>query len=176
MSTPTDILLFESPPPLKVRAIAWLSVATLACCLPGSVFVFRHMTRNNFSPELAPLWSRVTMALVIASLGIGFFVGMLFYLKRYATRLIQVSGRDELRVETLRWFGREVRTLNAGQIASASYHRGPFSNPAGVSVDAPWYWVRVNGSRSFLLDAQGTFHRPDALARLLPAEAEVEAE
>lgn len=160
-------LLFESPPPGKIRAVTWFSAAVLAGCLPASYYTLTGMTQMPASPELAPLGTRLAVAALIAVLGGGFFGGMLAYLGYYTTRLTLADDASQVHVETLRLFGRQVRTLPISRIASTSYHRGQLAFPGGVSVDAPWYWVRVQDERGFLLDAQGTFADRGALAKVL---------
>lgn len=160
-------LLFESPAPGKIRAVTWFSAAVLAGCLPASYFTLTGMTQMPASPELAPFGTRLATAGLIAALGGGFLIGMLVYLRYYTTRLTLAENMTDVHVETLRLLGRQVRTLPIGRITSTSYHRGQLAFPGGVSVDAPWYWVRVQGERGFLLDAQGKFLDRDALAKVL---------
>lgn len=160
-------LLFESPPPGKIRAVTWFSAAILAGCLPATYYTLTGMTQMPVSPELAPLGTRVATAGLIAALGGGFLGGMLAYLGYYTTRLTLADDAAQVHVETLRLFGRTVRTLPISRITSTSYHHGKLAIPGGVSVDAPWYWVRVQGERGFLLDAQGKFFDRGVLGKVL---------
>lgn len=166
-----DLLLFESPSPWKIRALTVCFAAVLVFCAACSRDVLHHMTRNAISPELAPLSWRVAAAIIISGAGVAFFGGMLIFMRFYCTRLFQVAGQDQVRVETLRLFCRRERTLAASRIVSASYYRGKFSSDLRptVQVDAPWFWVSVSGGRGFLLDVQGNFLESAALAKLLTA-------
>lgn len=162
-----DTLIYESPPPRKIRALAGLSVVVFLFSLLAAHFVFTRMTGNDLPAELAPLAARLALAAVIAVLGGGFFAGMLFYLTVYATRLTRVAGTDRIRVETLGIIGRKVRTLASDQMVRGSYHRGQAKGRHGLSVDAPWFWMSVKDERGFLIDAAGWHLKTDSLAKLL---------
>ena len=127
------------------------------------------------SPELAPLGTRLATAALIAVLGGSFFGGMLVYLGYYTTRLTLTDDACQVLVETLRLFGRHVRTLPISRITSTSFHRGQLTFLGGVSVDAPWYWVQVQNERGFLLDAQGKFLDRGALGTVLSTTSEPDA-
>lgn len=133
---------------------------------------FQHMTSDSHSMELAPLWQRIAFLTVIAFISIVFFAGMLIYLRFYCTRLVLLAGDQQIRVETLRLFGRHERILDSNRISSTSYHEGKLDT--GVfwvpSVDAPWFWVTVGGGRGFILDLQGQFPEAETLATILPSK------
>ena len=53
----------------------------------------------------------------------------------------------------------------------SGYHAGRMDNPGGVSVDAPWFSLRLRGrSWPLIVDAQGDFPDPELAARLLKAD------
>ncbi len=166
---PTEQVLFESPPVGRIRALTWGAAALIPPGLLWSSFILQHMTAHEDSPELASLTARIVMAICVSGFCIGLFAAMALYLTYYTTRLTQLAGGLFVEVETLRLFGRHVRTLPVSQIASASWHRGKVDYASGQSVDAPWFWVKVTGDKGFLLDAQGQFFDDKVLDALLTA-------
>ena len=164
-----DGLLFQSPSPLKIQILTWAFGAVQAFCLVAAYWCFTTMVTEVGDAALAPLWQRLLTAGFIVLAGLLFFGGMLVYLPFYTTRLWVVPGTDQVQVETLRLWGRRLRTLAMGDVASTAYHEGKVNYQAGHSVDAPWFWVKVKGGRGFLLDLQGEFFDTEALAQVLSA-------
>ena len=164
-----EVALFASPSPTKIRVVTWVFLALLPACLGGASFIVTHLTAREGDPELASLAMRGTLALCVVGMSLVPFLGMWWYQGSYATRIDLLPPGDRLRVETLRLFGLRQRTLSVAQVRSASYHRGHLAYPGRPSVDAPWFWVDVEGSRSFLIDVQGEFCDSAALGRVLRA-------
>jgi TMEM70/TMEM186/TMEM223 protein family len=164
---PKPVLLFESPPTFKVRALTWFLAGVMIFCFVGSVFVFGNMIEGDGSKNPAPLWQRIVFAAAIVCISISMFVPMWLYLKYYTVRLSCTPDTGQMTVETMRLFGVSTRTLSSSQIESATFHRGKFDNGLTVSVNAPWFRVKVKEGRGFLLDAQGRFFDADALDKLL---------
>jgi hypothetical protein len=165
----TDILIYESPKPTKIRALTWFAAVVMVFCAVAATFVFEHMTENEGSPELASLTMRLMMSTIIGGIGIGMFAAMLIYLTYYTTRLKTNARGDQIYVETLRLIGTATRTLKSTQIDSSAYHHGQLNLVRAPSVDAPWFWVKVISGKGFLLDLHGTVMDVDALTGLLTA-------
>ena len=128
------------------------------------------MNPDEFSSETSLFWTQILLSAFIAAIGIMFFGGMMLYLTYYTTRLSLLPDTDQVHVETLRLWGRRVRTLSSNQVESTAYHEGKVSySSAAPSVKAPWFWVKVHGGKGFLLDIQGDFFDIDAIAKLLSA-------
>lgn len=164
-----EVRLFASPSPTKIRVLTWAFLALLPACLGWASFIVNHMTANEDPSKLAPLGMRVALALAVIAISVLPFSGLAWYHGLYATRIDLLPPGDRIRVETLTLFGRWQRSLSAAQVRSASYHRGHVAYPGRPSVDAPWFWVQVQGSRGFLIDAQGEFFDRAALGHLLTA-------
>lgn len=106
-------------------------------------------------------------AAVIGGLGVGFFLAMLAYLRRYAVRLLLLPETQHLRVTTLRLFGTDDLDVPFSALVQAKFHRGRWVSLWTPSVNAPYYWIRVTDGRSFLIDMRGEFRNRKGLDGLL---------
>ena len=84
----------------------------------------------------------------------------------YVANLVYDEPNDRLHLRTLSFFGNRDRGFPAAAIESTNFHDG-FFWAGGVTVDAPWYSLRVRGARwPFIVDAQGIFLDPELGRRL----------
>lgn len=170
----SETTLYESCGTIKVRLLTWGTFVVLLLCVLAGYWVFHNLIGDEATRELASHGTRLAVGLavglLIPFLGLPFFLGMLVYQRYYATRLVYLSDGDEIRVHTLALFGDRERTIPISRVESASYHRGKLHIPGGVYVDAPWFWVRVRGGRSFLLDVNGQFSHEHLLKKILSDE------
>lgn len=108
--------------------------------------------------------------IVVAALGVLFAVGMWAYGRRYIRTILFDPDRQMLHLRMLGMFGDKSFSLPAAQVERSTFSAGRLVNPMGVSVDAPWFSVRIRGRHwPLILDAQGHFLEEELLRRLLKA-------
>ncbi|WP_420125183.1 hypothetical protein [Longimicrobium sp.] len=117
---------------------------------------------------LKPLAIRVLFGIGFGVSGIAIIAGILLYLQLYVMRIEEDEASDAFRV-TVAGFGRP-RTIQLGEVTGMGYNHGMF-DAGGVSVNAPWYSLRLRGRRfGLIVDLQGDFHDQQAVERLLAGE------
>ena len=154
-----------------VRFVTWFLCAVMVGSLFAAQGVYRHLLASDGSAELAPYGQRLTWALVIGGLGVTMFAAMVCYLRVYALGLLLLPDERRLRVTTLRLFGTRDRDVSFDALSKARRHRGRWNSMWTPSVNAPYYWVRVHGGGSFLVDVNGEFRNRKALDGLLALDA-----
>jgi hypothetical protein len=144
----------------------WALLLVSAACAVGAVGVGVDLGRTyGLRPAdggvLKPLPVRLAWAGGVASLGLGFFGGMLVYGACYVTRLaLDAEGRAVLVRTLLR-----TRTIPVAEVAGGAYHAG--RTALRQQVNAPWQSLRVRGRRlPYVLDVQGEVRDAEALGRL----------
>jgi len=155
----------------RVRFIMLLSlVSALAACWFGWDLFQTFGSRPADGGRLAPFAVRLAWGLGVAGLGVMFAIGMWVYGRQYVRTISVDPARSALQVRTLGMFGDETTSFPATNVKRSTFFGGRLNNPAGVSVNAPWFNVWIQGRRlPFILDAQGIFHDPPLLDRLLKA-------
>lgn len=113
---------------------------------------------------LRPLSTRMLWGVAWAVPGLAIIAGIVAYLQCYVTR-IEADDAGGYRV-TVAGFGRGLEFgLNA--VTRAGFNDG-VSNAGGISVNAPWYSVRLRGRRlPLIVDLQGDFLDEHAVDRLI---------
>ena len=169
---PADVgqLLFDSDEASKVRMVTWFLFVVMLGSLYTARLIYWYMIEGGGSTELAPFGLRLGMALAVGGVGLAMFLPMLLYLRLYAVRVVLVPERRCLRVTTMRLFGTRSRDVPLDAVMKTEYHHGRMRIRRGRGVNAPWYWVRVKGGGSFLMDAHGWFHDAAKLGHLLGLE------
>ncbi|MGZ8312706.1 MAG: hypothetical protein ACXWU1_05645 [Allosphingosinicella sp.] len=156
----------------KVRAMMLLS---LACAAGGAWWGWDLFSTYGLRPadggELASLPERLAWGLVVSSLGFAFAAGMWAYGQLYVSAIRFDEEADRLLVRTVGFLAGRVRSYARSDVIESGYHAGRMDNPGGVSVDAPWFSLRLRGRRwPLIVDAQGDFPDPELAARLLRAD------
>jgi hypothetical protein len=160
---------------VKVRFLMWFSLACAAGALVAARDLFlTYGTRPADGGVLASLAVRMAWSGTVAALGLGFAFGMWLY-GCYAVREIWwLPAEHRLRIVTYRFVGSRTETVGAAEITGAQARRDRFratdllGNPAGISVDAPWIAVRLQGRRwPLVLDLQGLVTNSDRLRAVL---------
>ena len=167
--------IYEANGAPMVRLVTWFLFAVMVASLFAAQGIYQHMIAGDGSYELASHRDRIVWALIVGGVGVAMFVPMLFYLRVYAVRLLLLPDERRLRVTTLRLFGTHDRDVPFDALAQAGYHRGRWESIWTPSVNAPYYWVRVRGGNSFLLDLNGEFRNRAGLDGLLGLGAAVDA-
>jgi hypothetical protein len=152
----------------------WFILLVCLICGGGMIFAGGYMLLNyGMQPEdggvLKPLASRMLMGGLLALPGAALIAAILLYLQLYVTRIEEDDGGDGFRV-TVAGFG-SPRTLNGADVAGVSYHDG-ISHAGGMSVNAPWYRLRLRGRRfPLIVDMQGDFRDERAVDRLVKGKS-----
>lgn len=116
---------------------------------------------------LKPLGVRVWGAIAWGVPGVAFIVGILAYLQCYVTR-IETDDVGGYRV-TVAGVG-APKEFGLDGVAGAGYNDG-VAHAGGVSVNAPWYSLRLRGRRlPLIIDLQGSFPDERAVIRLLDGQ------
>jgi|SRR5829696_4813336 len=148
----------------------WFILLVCMICGGGMVVAGGYMLLNyGMQPEdggvLKPLTSRLLMGGLFALPGAALIAAILLYLQLYVTRIEEDPEGDGFRV-TVAGFG-APRTIKPEDVAGAGYNDG-ISHAGGISVNAPWYSVRLHGRRfPLIIDMQGDFHDEHAVERLI---------
>lgn len=116
---------------------------------------------------LKPLSTRVLTGIAWGVPGIAVIVGILAYLQCYVTR-IEADDASGYRV-TVAGIGAPLEFGMDG-VARVGFNDG-ISHAGGISVNAPWYSVRLRGRRlPLIIDLQGNFLDERAVIRLIDGE------
>ena len=148
----------------------WFVLLICVICGGGMVFVGGYMLLNyGMHPDdggvLKPLTSRVLMGGVFALPGFAILAAIGLYLQLYVTRIEEDEAGNGFRV-TIAGFG-APRIINPDDVAGAGYNEG-ISHAGGISVNAPWYSLRLRGRRfPLIVDMQGDFLDEYAVDRLI---------
>ena len=143
-----------------------------ALCAAGAVYwgwdlFSTYGTAPGDGGVLAPIGQRLAWGLGVAGLGLAFLAAMWSYGRLYATRIRYDPAADALHVGTLEFLATRTRVHAASDVEDSSYHHGRMQGE-GVSVDAPWFTLRLRGRRwPLIVDAQGVFPDRALAARLL---------
>lgn len=148
----------------------WFVLLICVICGAGGLLVGGYMLLNyGLHPDdggvLKPLTSRILMGSAFALPGAAILAAILLYLQLYVTRIEEDDADDGFRV-TVAGFG-HPRTIHPQDVAGLGYNDG-ISNAGGISVNAPWYSLRLHGRRfGLIIDLQGDFIDQPAVERLL---------
>lgn len=148
----------------------WFVVFICVVCGGGLIFPGGYLFLNyGLHPDdggvLKPLMSRILMGGVFAVPGMAIIAAILLYLRCYVTRVELDDAARAYRV-ALAGPGRTL-AFNHDDIARVGYNDG-ISHTGGISVNAPWYSVRLRGRRfPLIIDVQGDFVDEDAVRRLV---------
>lgn len=151
----------------------WFVVLVCVICGGGLVFAGGYLLLNyGLHPEdggvLKPLTSRILMGAVLALPGLAIIGAILLYLQLYVARIEEDEAGDAFRV-TIAGFGRPL-AIHPGDVAGVGYDDG-ISHAGGMSVNAPWYSLRLRGRRfGLIVDMQGDFLDEHAVDRLLEGQ------
>lgn len=155
---------------IKVRGVM---IMALACAAGGCWWGWDMFQTYGIRPadggRLAPFGTRLALGLFLASLGLAFAIGMWLYGKLYvgSVRFDEMMNLIHVRTIEFIFFGRDL-SFPPSAVDGAGWHEGKSDFGEGVSVDAPWYSVRIAGRRwPLILDAQGHFPDRPLAARLL---------
>jgi hypothetical protein len=152
----------------------WFVVLICVICGGGMVFAGGYLLLNyGMQAEdggvLKPLTSRILMGGVFALPGLAIIAAIGLYLQLYVTRIEANEEGDGFRV-TVAGAG-APQTINPADIVGSGYNDG-ISHAGGISVNAPWYSLRLRGHRfPLIIDLQGDFHDQHAVERLIEGKA-----
>jgi hypothetical protein len=117
---------------------------------------------------LKPLTTRILLGGWFAAAGLAIIAGILLYLYCYVARIEADDAGPGFRV-TLATPGRKL-IVNPDDVVRVGYSDG-ISHAGGISVNAPWYSVRLRGRRfPLIVDMQGDFLDEPAVDRLIEGE------
>ena len=117
---------------------------------------------------LKPLGTRVLLGGGFGAAGLAIIAGILLYLCCYVARIEADDAGPRFRV-TLAAPGRTL-VINPDDVVRVGYNEG-ISHAGGISVNAPWYSLRLRGRRfPLIVDMQGDFVDQHAVDRLIEGE------
>lgn len=147
----------------------WFAVPLLFLCGVGLAFVgVFFFTSYGLDPVdggvLKPFWLRALLGGLHAGGGVALMIFTPLYLQCYVTR-IEVDGGDRFRV-SIAGIGRGPE-IRVGDVVRAGFNDG-IAHTGGISVNAPWYSLRLRGRRlPLIIDLQGDFKDAHAVDRLM---------
>lgn len=150
----------------------WFVLLISLLCGAGMIAVGGYMLLSyGLEPRdggvLKPLATRILVGAAFALPGAAIVAGILTYLRCYVTR-IEADDAGGFSI-TLAGFGRRL-SVQLGDVVRAGFHEGR-SHAGGISVNAPWYSVRLRGRRlPLIVDLQGDFLDEPAVHRLMDGE------
>jgi hypothetical protein len=112
---------------------------------------------------LKPLQSRLLAGSIGLLIGVLPLAGMHWYLRRYIVSL--VTDGTLLVVQVAGWFMPHTVTFNVSDLSAIDLREGGHSPGVGVSVNAPWYALKIAG-RTYIVDANNAHFDERALRRL----------
>lgn len=150
----------------------WFLVVILVLCGAGLIAVGGSMLQSYGLAEadgvLRPLATRILVGGFFALPGAAVVAAMVAYLRCYVTRIEADDAGSGFRV-TLAGTGRAL-SIQPGDVVRVGYNEG-ISRAGGISVNAPWYGVRLRGRRlPLIVDMQGDFLDRSAVKRLIEGE------
>jgi hypothetical protein len=161
------VIFDAGPQRWKVWFVALISLATGgALVVLGGWLLTTYGLQPMDGGVLKPLQTRLLMALASATPGAAIIAGILAYLQCYVTR-IEADDAGGYRVTVA-----GVGTLQFGPdaLARVGYNDG-VSHAGGISVNAPWYSIRLRGRRlPLIVDLQGDFLDEHAVDRLIDGQ------
>lgn len=117
---------------------------------------------------LKPLMSRILIGVAFAVPGIAIIAGILLYMRCYVTRIEADDAAGGFLV-TLAGLRRRL-AVSPDDVVRVSYSDG-IAHAGGISVNAPWYSLRLRGRRfPLIVDMQGDFLDQHAVDRLIEGE------
>lgn len=153
---------------LKVRFVQALSLVAGATLIWGGVDVVQHYGLHpTEGGELASLPVRLALGGGFLLAGVGIVAGIVAYGWCYVLRASAAEGGARLHLVLAGLFVPVRLELEADRVERAAYRHGR-ARGGGITVNAPWYSVRVRGRRlPLVIDLQGDFPDRDAARRLL---------
>jgi hypothetical protein len=150
----------------------WFVTLILVLCGAGLVAVGGSMLQSYGLAEedgvLRPLASRILVGGFFALPGAAVIAAMVAYLRCYVTRVEVDDAGSGFRV-TLAGAGRGL-SIRLADVVRVGYNEG-ISHAGGISVNAPWYGLRLRGRRlPLIVDMQGNFLDQSAVDRLMRGE------
>lgn len=159
------VIFDAGPQRWKIWFVGLISLATGGALVMLGGWLFQSFGLHpDDGGVLKPLSTRILFSLAWVVPGLAIVAAMLAYLQCYVTR-IEADEAGEYRV-TVAGFGRGLR-FGDDAVARAGFNDG-ISHAGGISVNAPWYSLRLRGRRlPLIIDLQGDFLDERAVDRLL---------
>jgi hypothetical protein len=163
------VIFDAGPQRWKIWFVVLISLATGgALAVLGGWLVQSYGLHPAEGGVLKPLATRLLMGLGFGGSGLGIIAGILLYLQCYVSRIEADDAADGYRVTVAGW-GPKLE-FPADAVARAGFNDG-VSHAGGISVNAPWYSLRLRGRRfPLMIDLQGDFLDEQAVDRLLQGE------
>jgi hypothetical protein len=158
-------LLIESNSASPLRI---LSIVAMAFAIGSGSLAFKIMDGDVRIGNAISGFERGIFAAVLVVLLVGFLVGVSIYQRRIATRIVLLAGGQRLRITTPTLFGHSHDEVNIKDVEVSQYHEG---DKAGEqATNTPWVYLRVRGSRSYVVPMGNKIPNRDRLLSLLNVE------
>ena len=160
------VIFDAGPQRWKIWFAALISLATgAALAVYGGWIAQSYGLHPAEGGVLKPLAARLLMGLGFGVPGLVIIAGILLYLQCYVSRIEADDASAGYRVTVAGWGPHLEFAPDA--VARAGYNGG-ISHAGGISVNAPWYSLRLRGRRlPLIIDLQGDFLDERAVDRLL---------
>ncbi|HYR10317.1 MAG TPA: hypothetical protein VEQ60_21260 [Longimicrobium sp.] len=149
----------------------WFVVLICLLCgggllFPGGYLLLNYGLHPDDGGVLKPLMSRILMGAVFVVPGMAIIAAILLYLRCYVMR-IEADDVEEGAYRIALAAPGQALTIGHDDIARAGYNEG-ISHAGGISVNAPWYSLRLCGRRfPLIIDLHGDFLDRRAVDRLI---------
>jgi hypothetical protein len=140
-------------------------VCGAALVFPGGYLFLNYGLHPDDGGVLKPLMSRILMGAVFVVPGMAIVAAMLLYLRCYVMRIEadEVEGGYRIALAA----PGQALTIGHDDITRVGYNEG-ISHAGGMSVNAPWYSLRLRGRRfPLIIDLHGDFLDQHAVDRLI---------
>lgn len=156
----------------RVGAVRFVMILSLLCAIAGLWFGFELFQSYGLRPadggRLAPIGMRIGWLVGLGGAGLIFALGMWVYGRNYVRSIRFDAAGKRLHLRTLGMFGDGAAIVPLDRLKQANFKHGRLDNPVGVSVNAPWISLRVEGRGiPYIIDGQGRIHDPALFARLI---------
>ena len=161
------VIFDAGPQRWKIWFVALISLATGgALAVLGGWLAQSYGLHPAEGGVLKPLATRLLIGLGFGGSGIAIIAGILLYLQCYVFR---IEGDEDTGEFCVALAGLRL-TIHGEDVVRAGFNDG-ISHAGGISVNAPWYSLRLRGRRfPLIIDLQGDFLDQRAVDRLLDGE------
>ncbi|CAN5869176.1 hypothetical protein BH23GEM9_BH23GEM9_29730 [soil metagenome] len=146
------------------RQLMKLRLVMPLCLLCGGVVIwFGWYVLNSYGlhpsegGSLAPLHVRLPAAALLFIVGALMLGGIVVFMEScYVAAIDRLPGGQGLRLTLAGVIAKRTLDVDPADVVGSKFQHGVYNNPHGVSVNAPWYSVRIRGRRlPLVLDTQG---------------------
>ena len=161
---PQETLLMEggSQAPLRIISVVALAFAVGSLVLAALLLDTNVALGTTISSGERAAWAGGLLLLLV-----GFFGATAMYRRRVASRIVLLSGGQQLRIETPGIFGNSTTDVDLDDLVLSRYHEG--DRAGEESLNTPWLHLQVKHQRSFVVPLTGNIPNKQRLLQVLNA-------